>query len=157
DGGAGQLGEVRVVQREGEGPARRTGRDLVGRLELDLDGDLVVDGVAGCGVTDVPVDAVVGEGLGQGAARGGGDGVQVGDMRGLRAGGGGEAAAGGGRAPGQQPAPFGLRYGNGQQPSRASVSPCRVAELTRPALLLSPSGVRRKGGGYHPVVTGDGA
>jgi hypothetical protein len=40
-------------------------RDLVRRLELHLDGDLVVDGVPGCAVADVPVDAVVREGLGQ--------------------------------------------------------------------------------------------
>ena len=90
DRGAGQLLQVGVVEREGEGGARRVRRDLVRALELHLDGDFVVDRVPGGAVADVPVDAVVRKGLGQRAARGRRDGVQITHLQCLHAGGGGE-------------------------------------------------------------------
>ncbi len=112
-GGPGELHEVGVVECEGERRTGRAGRYLVGALQLDLDGHLVVDDVAGGAVADVPVDAVVGEGLRQGAPRRGRDRVQVAHLEGLHAGGGGECAAQRCGPLGQQPTRFGLRERHG--------------------------------------------
>jgi hypothetical protein len=88
--GAGELAQVVVVEREGEGAPRRVGRELVRGLQLHLDGHLVVDGVTGGAVADVPVDAVVGERLGQRTARGRRDRVEIADLECLHARRGGE-------------------------------------------------------------------
>jgi hypothetical protein len=159
DWGAGELRQVRVVEREGEEAARRVRRYLVRRLELDLDGDLVVDGVSGCTVADVPVDAVVREGLGQRAAGRGGDRVQIADLQCLHAGGGGEGAATVCRPLGQQPAPLGLRYRHDQQPSRRSESlivPLNCKDLYSCCLLPayganSPGITKRAEDGMSPA------